>query len=225
MMRIFNQRHELLCLTAFSTKGLVDAAGSAPPFPMTWSSQAFGPDGPWHAVEVAIGSNNDVVSLYPGGILTSHIFGPGVCQNVSLGTTCYASKAGLYNYTSSVTADRTSVSSAIMVGADFTGGALQIGGSDARIVLDDWNIGNHMETIPDFDQAVFDSIWGTLPDGTTYPLSVGSMALGAPNAVNQSFSNSPRPPVNATLLAGWLTTTGVPSNKIEASNSYGMHIG
>jgi hypothetical protein len=154
-------------------------------FEMTWASETFGPDGPWHAVEIEIGSTNTPVALYPGGSFSSHILSANVCSNSSLGLTCPAQNAGLYNEDVSDTADFGEV--AISAAIDYTGGALAMGGDPPSLGADNWNIGNSMEPLVGMDMAVHDSIWATLPDGTTYPVSVGSLALGAPDTINQTF--------------------------------------
>jgi hypothetical protein len=193
---------------------MIDAANT---FEMVWSTKTYGPDGPWHAINITIGAQQNVVSLYPGGIFSSHILSPKICQNASLGV-CYAQSAGLYDNTLSASASFDQIS--FTTNADFTGGALNIGGSPGEIGTDTWNVGNSMQMMYEMDMAVHDSIWGTLPDGTTYPITVGGLSLGAPGgAVNQTFDG-----INATLLTGWLETEA-PPNKVIASNSWGMHIG
>lgn len=193
-------------------------------FAMTWSQQTFGPDGPWHAVQIQIGSQDTSISLYPGGTWQSSIFTPSICNNASLGDVCYAEAAGLYDNTTSGTAQFRTVS--VAGDLDFTNGALQIGGQAPVIGTDSWNIGNGMETLQDMDMQIYTSIWGTLPDGSTYPLSVGSLTLGAKNTINQTFSRTSigEVPFNGTLLPGWLETEALP-NKVTSSNSYGLHIG
>ncbi|KAG4434672.1 hypothetical protein IFR05_009847 [Cadophora sp. M221] len=190
---------------------------------MTWSTQTFGPDGPWQAVEIKVGSNMQIISLYPGGIFASHFLSPKVCSNSTLGNVCYAQTAGLYDHTLSSSESFDEIT--YPTSADFVGGTLQIDGSPGDLGTDTWNIGNSMVPLPGMDMAIHDSIWGTLPDGTIYPISVGSLALGAPGTINQTFTRSSgSPPYNATLLPGWLSTEP-PPNKILSSNSYGLHIG
>ena len=58
----------------------------------------------------------------------------------------------------------------------------------------------------------------TYPDGTNYPVQVGQLSLGAA-AINQSFSRGDLPPVNASLIPGWLV-----GQNVISSNSYGLHI-
>jgi hypothetical protein len=206
--------------------GLVERAGAATAntFQMTWSTETYGPDGPWQAVRVWIGSNNALVNLYPGGTWGSHIFTPEICTNTSLGNVCYAQQAGLYDPTLSDTSNFGNVS--ISPSVDFTDGALQIFGGSPVTGIDNWNLSTSEAMFPiGINMALHSSSWATLPDGSTYPLTVGSLALGAPGTVNQTFGFGPgEPAFNATLLPGYLSTEA-PSNKILSSNSYGLHIG
>jgi hypothetical protein len=152
---------------------VTQVTNAANTFEMVWSTKTYGPDGPWHAINLTIGAQQNVVALYPGGIFSSHILSPKVCQNASLGI-CYAQSAGLYDNTLSASASFGTI--AFTTGADFTSGALDIGGSPADIGTDTWNLGASMETLYEMDMAVHDSIWGILPDGTTYPLTVDRLA-------------------------------------------------
>lgn len=68
--------------------------------------------------------------------------------------------------------------------------------------------------------ALVSDSFAAYPGGTWYPLSVGCLGVGAPGTVNQSFSTSDGPAINASLIPGYLQS----NNKIE-SNSFGMHIG
>ncbi|KAK0116623.1 hypothetical protein ONS96_012479 [Cadophora gregata f. sp. sojae] len=184
---------------------------------MTWSTQTFGPDGPWQAVEIQVGSNEQVISLYPGGIFSSHFLSPKVCSNSTLGNVCYAQTAGLYD--KQLSSSQSFANIQFQAQVDYTGGALQIDGKEGDIDTDTWRIGKSMEPLVGMDMAYHDSLWGILPDGSYYLLSVGSLALGAPGTINQTFDSH-----NATLLPGWQSTLA-PSSKIIASNSYGLHIG
>lgn len=194
-------------------------------YQMVWSGQSYGPDGPWQAVEVRIGSNNALVNLYPGGTWGSHILTPDICSNSSLGSVCYAETAGLYDPKLSDTSNFGEVS--ISPAVDYTDGALQIFGDAPETGIDNWNISNGNSAMfpVGINMAIHTSSWATLPDGSTYPLTVGSLALGAPGTVNQTFGfGDGIPAFNATLLPGYLSTEA-PSNKILSSNSYGLHIG
>jgi hypothetical protein len=204
--------------------GLVDRASAANTFEMAWSDGTYGPDGPWQAVSVRIGSNNALVNLYPGGTWGSHILSPSICNNSTLSSICYAQVAGLYDPTLSSTSAFGDVD--VFASVDFTNGALQLQGSKPITGIDNWNISNSEAMFPqDINMALHESIWATLPDGSTYPLTVGSLALGAPNTINQTFGfGNGIPAFNATLLPGYLSAEA-DSNKIISSNSYGLHIG
>lgn len=210
-------------LTAYFACPYIENRVEANTYSMTWSPLTFGPDGPWQAVQMQIGSQESVVSLYPGGEFPSYFLTPSVCSNSSLGTVCYAQTAGLYDPELSRSAQFTNVS--LIPGFDYTGGGLQIAGdAEPSFGTDIWTI-NNMPTLTNMDMVILSSAWGTLLDGTTYPLSVGSLGLGAPGSINQTFtSGGGRPSFNGTLLPGWLSTEP-PSNKIIGSNSFGMHIG
>lgn len=206
--------------------GLLVGSRAENTFAMTWSTKSFGPDGPWHAVQIGIGSVSTQVALYPGGSFASHILTPDVCGNETLGATCYAQNAGLYNSDNSDTAIFGKITG-VTGGVDFSGGALAMGGTPGSIGSDSWSLGNDMETADGMDMAIHRSVYGTLPDGTIYPISVGTLSLGAPGTINQTFgfgAGSSTPAINITLLGGWLANYA-PSNKRLSSNAYGMHIG
>src|SRR4051794_23872164 len=93
-------------------------------FRMTWSTQIFGPDGPWQAVEIKAGSNVQIISLFPGGIFASHFLSTKVCSNSILGNVCYAQTAGLYDHTLSSSESFGQIQ--YPTSADFVSGALQI---------------------------------------------------------------------------------------------------
>ncbi|KAK6351111.1 hypothetical protein TWF718_004282 [Orbilia javanica] len=72
--------------------------GAAPyleiPFDTTTT---FGYDGPWHAVPVGIGSNDQIVNLFPGSQWAPTILSTSVCDGVS---NCVSAAGGLYDYDS-----------------------------------------------------------------------------------------------------------------------------
>ncbi|KAL2014345.1 hypothetical protein VTN00DRAFT_1870 [Thermoascus crustaceus] len=50
---------------------------------MNWSTKDYGPDGPWQAVEVSVGSPPQTIALYPGGTWSSVVLTTATCQNKS----------------------------------------------------------------------------------------------------------------------------------------------
>jgi hypothetical protein len=198
----------------------MSGSAAANTFEMPWSTQTFGPDGPWHAVAVKVGTPPQSFSLLPGGSFSSYFFTPNICTNASLGSTCYAEAAGLYNAGASSSAKFKNIS--FEDGIDFTNGALAIHSDNGTAPLggDTWMITGE-DNIPNVDMALVDMAWGTLPDGSTYPLTIGNMALGAPGTNIRAFTGS-----NDTLsmLAGYLNTEVETTHRLSSS-SWGMHIG
>jgi hypothetical protein len=188
------------------------------PFGMTWSTSVYGPDGPWQAVEVNIGTPGQAIALYPGGTFQSHIFTVSICGNKSLGTSCPANFAGVFDPTKSTTI----VNGAITLPAnnDLTLGALNIQGSAGAPILDLIDIGLQ---IPNVSIAMHSDSYMLYPDGTAYPLSVGSLSLGSAD-VNQSFSDTPAP-INGSLIPSYLASSEIDPAHQTPSNSFGMHIG
>lgn len=82
----------------------VQTSSASNPYVMSWSSQAYGPDGPWQAVSVDVGSNKQTVDLYPGANYASTILMSTLCTNKTLSSTCYAAEAGTFNQNTSTTA-------------------------------------------------------------------------------------------------------------------------
>lgn len=204
--------------------GLLAGCGMATSYTveMPWSADAFGPDGPWHAVQIKMGSQNTPVSLYPGGTFASNVFTNDFCEIQTQG--CPAQAAGLYDPTSSTTLQYGP--SSFLPPVDFSKGALQMTGQQPLLVTDTWTIDASSGSIvaPNMDMAIHNQTWGTLPDGSTYPLSVGALSMGAPGAINESVSfGNGQPVFNATLLPPYLQQE-VAGNRISSS-SYGLHIG
>jgi hypothetical protein len=192
------------------------------PRPLTWSSKAFGPDGPWQAVQIQLGTPSQTVNLYPGGAWESLIIGSTVCNKSS--SACLAKNAGVYNPSNSSTSVQVPISVAGSIqNASFTltGGIQNLTGS-ASYVLDEMNIpaatGFTATSVPSFDMLVVSEGHSILANGSTYPVQVGNLALGA-EVQNQSWIEGNKQ-INGTLITNYLYAGGqIPSN------SYGLHIG
>ncbi|KAJ5714704.1 uncharacterized protein N7483_011885 [Penicillium malachiteum] len=198
------------------------------PREITWSDTKFGPDGPWQAVIVSMGSNysdlvvpSSVVALYPGGSWDSKILLSSICDNKTLSSVCYGNTAGLFDSDISVTYDNTSIElPPYGPWSDLDWGytdAVPVYASATRAT--DWmTIGG--VPIPDVDQITISAGWQTYPGGKTYPLEVGTLSLGISN-INQTFGAEIK--INTTFVPSYLYdqrgSTNIPSY------SYGMHIG
>ncbi|CAI7606626.1 unnamed protein product [Penicillium bialowiezense] len=175
---------------------------------MTWSTKSFGPDGPWQAVNVIVGSNSSdltqptsEVALYPGG--------------------SWEKQAGLFDSDNSVTLDDTS----IQLPPYGTWDDLEWGYTNAVPVYakarraTDW-INIQGTPVPEVDMILIRAGWQTYPSGQAYPLEVGTLSLGSPE-INQTFGNMIK--INTTFINSYLYDQGG-VNTIP-SYSYGMHIG
>ncbi|KAJ5086316.1 hypothetical protein NUU61_007623 [Penicillium alfredii] len=221
------------CVLALWTLGLNYGLCSSPQA-VTWSDKKFGPDGPWQAVIVDIGSNssdfvipsenNSRIALYPGGSWDSKILLTQICDNKTLSSVCYADKAGRFDGDASVSFDNKTVSMLPFPG-NGPCGDLSWGAADAIPVranakrARDWiTIGG--TSIPDVDLVSISAGWRTYPGGQAYPLEVGTLSLGAPD-INQTFGAQIK--INMTFVTSYLYerqgSKGIPSY------SYGMHIG
>ncbi|KAI1403086.1 acid protease [Hypoxylon fuscum] len=186
------------------------------PVAATWSDSHFGPDGPWPAIEVTLGSEQKI-SMYPGREFQSFLLTSDYC-NHNTTIPCYSNQAGLYNDAQSQV-DTTGSTGSIQFQSnpDYMLG-LDVQGAKTKSWVDSMEFGG--ATIPNVSMALLEQSYMAYPDGTWYPLTVGCLGIGAPNTVNQSFSNSFGPAINASLIPGYLW-----EQKTTASNSFGMHIG
>ncbi|EPE29610.1 Acid protease [Glarea lozoyensis ATCC 20868] len=211
-------------------------AADRAPQAVTWSTKTHGPDGPWHAVSVSIGSPPQIVDLLPGGMWMSNVLASTVCTG-SIAVNCDVSKAGFYDGKKSTTFVQIPQTGSIQNESfSKTGNTLSTLEGSAEWIFDTATIpmqnsgsgldssGGSLESytlaIDNFVMLTVTSGVETLPDGTTYPAQIGKLALGASN-FNQSWAqNPPNPRFNGTLLPGALV-----EQEKAPSNSYGMHLG
>ncbi|KAL7657912.1 hypothetical protein ACMYSQ_004053 [Aspergillus niger] len=184
----------------------LQTSSASNPYVMSWSSQAYGPDGPWQAVSIDVGSNQQTVDLYPGANYASTILMSTLCTNKTLSSTCYAAEAGTFNQNTSTTAYTTASS------WETTYWAVE-GGSQEAVLGDEVTLGSFV--VPNVSFEAIYQTYQTYPNGIAYPVSVGSLALGGPY-LSDTVSNS----TVLNMITAWLYS----SNDIP-SYSYGMHIG
>ncbi|RAH85547.1 hypothetical protein BO86DRAFT_271948, partial [Aspergillus japonicus CBS 114.51] len=197
---------------------------AATPFTVPWTGKTYGPDGPWQAVQVKIGSDRQEIALYPGGAWQSYILLSSICSNTSLSSYCYANRAGVFNKLTSTTYDDTAIRLTIN---DGTWGPLHFGAATnnpiygtAKWALDSIDISGVVA--PNVSLNVVDQGYQIYPDGTNYPLELGVLSLGAPS-LQQQFANRGQPTINGTFFDSYLYTSG--TGQAISSYSYGMHIG
>ncbi|PQE25164.1 Peptidase aspartic protein [Rutstroemia sp. NJR-2017a BVV2] len=182
-----------------------------------WSDKTYGPDGPWQAISVNLGTPSQSIDLLPGGVWTANILGKSVCDDKD---DCLASNAGLFDTSASTSYTQINDSGVI---SDTTfasqAGALPMLDGSAHTGLDTLSIsidGSDDKTIDDFELLVIESAHQPLANGSKYVPEIGTLALGSPDS-NQSFSD--------TNLTGQYLSSALYSQGKIPSNSFGLHIG
>ena len=185
------------------------AQPSPAPFQVQWNTKTFfGPDGPWQAVPVNLGtadppsaadSFRSSISLYPGGTYGHTILTTAFCNS---STSCPASSAGLYNQLNSPSSDNHSVS--FQSGIDQWDGKEAMNLTGAGIpILDTITITSAATSYP-IPKSIFTAVGSSvvsLPDNSFYSTQVGFLSLGAPNLA-QKFNLENGSAVVANLLTG-----------------------
>ena len=216
------KRRACLCALPFVT-GAASQQPSSRPIPVTWDTkQTYGPDGPWQGVQVSIGTGSGVakVTLYPGGSFDSNILTPKFCNGTSDPTDCKAAAAGLYDPSKSPSADFNSIGAQGSITGWQADEAMNLTGQGV-FTLDTMTVSSLSTAYP-IPQSIFSSIITTdskLPNGSSYPVALGNLALGSPNPV-QTFLVGNGSNVTGQLLTGYLAN----NNQIPSS-SWGLHIG
>ncbi|KAJ9615311.1 hypothetical protein H2200_001386 [Cladophialophora chaetospira] len=190
----------------------------------------FGYDGPWQAIPVLVSDPQQLIHLYPGGTYATCIPSVNVGNYESNYTSeNFPTKAGIFDLALAQPALHGSSQNYYIVGPANGGtigpvdGSLN-GGRPSNLTGEGLMISDSLSWggIPTVSNVSISAIYNatyTLHNGTTYPLDVGFVSLGASN--NQFFGDS-----DGTIL---YTANMVPLNlsatgKIP-SNAWGMHIG
>ena len=187
---------------------------STTPFHVTPSHDSYGPDGPWYAVQVGLGTPPQAINLYPIGSYQSIIYSKEICrqyQNVTCGA------GGFFDGAATRTLDNDSIAAYIPYG-HFDG--------SARSVLDTLTLSSGEAqspqgiNVPKFGIALFFRDNFTIPDGSVYPQQVGHLSLSP--YLTQAFNKNggASPAVNASLIPAPLEVDG-----IIDSTSFGLHWG
>lgn len=185
---------------------------------MVTSDKHYGPDGPWQAVTVWLGTQRTQIDLYPGGSYGSPILSNTICD----GAKAYpCGSGGLYNPSGSGLFDNTSI--LLKESGDHLGWVL--GALNYRVhrsyCMDQLRISSTAEVdVQNLSILLVNNVSMIYPDGSKYPIQLGTLSLGG-LATNQSFSySSGKAPLNASLLPGSLW-----EQHLIPSSSFGMHLG
>ena len=200
-----------LVLVLFLDFSLLSRAQSGPePLQVLAANRVYGPDGPWQAVSVQLGTPAKNLDLYPGGTFQSPILSNQLCQDTSESP---CGSGGLFDPEDSETIDDTSISFGrgdSGISTQWTYGAMLLSYSKSSIIRDNLQLSS--QNVANFSVTIYPNITMVYPDGN-YPLQLGELSLGP--VVNQSFSG-----INASLIPGYLA-----AQKTIPSNSFGLHIG
>ena len=217
--------------------------GGPEPLQIPASDRLYGPDGPWQAVSIQLGTPPQDLDLFPGGVFQSSVFTNQLCQDI---TSMPCGSGGLFDPSLSSSIDNTSISyedTSTEAPSGWTDGAMLLSYSAGVSILENLQIAG--QNVVKFSVAMYPKISMVYPDGN-YPLQIGALSLGptvnqsfsetSPEmsavtgasiksrnslGLNQSFSMSPYiPPLNASLVPGYLA-----SQNVIPSNSFGLHVG
>lgn len=185
------------------------------PIKLSTSDKHYGPDGPWQAVTVWLGTQQTQVDLYPGGSYGSIILSETIC----FGSTAYpCGSGGLYNPSGSEAFDNHSIQLKENGDLGWVLGALKYY-VNRKYIMDQLYISANGVYVPNLSILLVEDVSMIYPDGSNYPIQLGSLALGG-GYPNQTFSIPNRADINASLLPGFL----LEQNRISSS-SFGMHLG
>ena len=206
--------HLVSCICLIST-------GAADPTPrvVQWNkNEAFGPDGPWNAVTVGVGTDAagnplSQVNLLPGAMGESIVFNTGYCSEADI--SCPAQKAGFWDANNSRTVIENVRNDPATVWQWQSSVAMNQTGAALECV-DQMSI-NTSQGLVTVNNSILASATDDdihLPDGSTWAQTIGSLSLGI-HGGNLAFPNT-----TGNTIPGYLNS----QNEIP-SNSVGLHYG
>ncbi|PHH80808.1 hypothetical protein CDD80_6898 [Ophiocordyceps camponoti-rufipedis] len=199
---------------------LAEAISATEPREVQWHGTPIGPDGPWNAVKVRIGSQQLPVALFPGRSWLTWVSTTEYCT-FSRKYDVNNCPGGAYHKkkpTQEVSSIRYHSSP-----QDLMKG-VQIKGDDAIMFQDDFEIspGSGL-VIPNVSMSLLESSQVMVyPGESQYPIFAGCLSLGAQEAT-QNFD------LVGDLLGQSLSSNIIPwylsKNNFTASSSFGLHLG
>ncbi|KAL9050268.1 MAG: hypothetical protein Q9162_006739 [Coniocarpon cinnabarinum] len=189
---------------------LVHSLGGGSPIVAPISPRIYGPNGPWYAVTHLIG--NQTFDLVPGGVWEPWVIAESACQNqIEDAIGCVATVGGLYNRSASAT----------FVGpVQEENRTLNPGVNETQaLYLDTFQISHEQQSIPNAGIRVMSVANGVLPNGSQFPLPIGTVPFGAPidyNTINSTDGQS--------MTESYLTSS-LYANNVIPSGSISYHAG
>ena len=194
---------------------IISTSASGAPFQVSPSVKQYGPDGPWYAASVAIGSPGQPIDLFPGGNSASYVMNQQNCSHTLL---CGA--GGLYNRNNSDTSYN------VLEGNSYYDEPISFGSiiynATADGILDILTLsgpstpttdGALLRTVNNFTLWVLSDLNMTIGNGANYPLQAGRLSLGPPDSQTTSIGN------------GSVIPKALEMQRDIPSNSYGLHYG
>ncbi|KAL1602000.1 hypothetical protein SLS59_005166 [Nothophoma quercina] len=183
-----------------------------------WSTQHYGPDGPWQAVQITVGGTSpDILlinedhkqlDLLPGGEWNSKILSSKACTSYKDGS---CGKGGTWDPEAPPTVDVTE---------GWQDEAARVNSSGQGILL-------QATTVSSFSQwntslVIVEDITITNPDGSKRGPELGSLALGGPEQSQKFATDATR---STEPMLGFSFAGGAYNESKTSSFSYGLHIG
>ena len=180
-----------------------------------WSTNPYGPDGPWNVVEMGIGlpGEEQLLSFFPGTEFQTFIPTTKLCaKNRTM--QCFAA----YNEAQSKESGASTAGVKFKPPPHHYSLGLKAVGENMRTWVDEF-LPRDGVSVKNGSMALMDQVFIEYPNGQWYPPVAGCLAVGG-DAVNQTFEIPNQPPLNASVIPGYLWE----NERIE-SNSFAMHIG
>ena len=205
---------------AASLLTLAAQAVAQSPVSVAFNAQhSYGPDGPWQAVTVEVGSAKQKIDLYPGGWFETDLISSSICNGQ---TKCAAKAAGVYDAaTANPPVAPGDISRAGFVDQWDAGPETNLSGT-GDLMLDTMaftDSANKAFSLPPVPISLIEQASIMLPNGTSYAPEVGNLALGSP-VQTSTYNLTNGSSVTGFLLPGYLFNTSQ-----TPSNSFGLHIG
>ncbi|KAH6623228.1 aspartic peptidase domain-containing protein [Chaetomium tenue] len=195
---------------------------AAEPRQAVWSKQAFGPDGPWNAVEVSIGSQPNI-ALFPGRMFHTYVTTSDYCAFNNSVPHC---ASGTYLKDKIVTGSSNSnparrisyrpETQLLTAGIEARGLAnMYLETMSMQFATNIVDVQNHSIALIESQSQMF-----AYPDGTLYPIFTGCLSIGAPDRQQVFTGGGAMPTVNASMIPWALESAGE-----TPSSSFGLHYG
>ncbi|KAK3292880.1 aspartic peptidase domain-containing protein [Chaetomium fimeti] len=195
---------------------LVGLALAAEPKQVVWSKEAFGPDGPWNAVEVSFGSQPNI-AIFPGRRFNTYVTTSDYCAFNNSVPHCVS---GTYLKDDVVADDKTirytPDTQGVTAGIEARGTAnMYLEDIEMQFASGTATVKNHSITLIEDSSQVF-----VYPDGTFYPIFTGCLSIGATDSQQVFTRGDGEPTINASMIPWALESSGE-----TPSSSFGLHYG